>query len=303
VAVLRALAYRRGWLASFAAGVPVIVIGNLSVGGTGKTPLVIWLVEYLRRRGHRPGIASRGYGGDVGKEPLPVAADADPARFGDEPVLLARRSGAPVVVARDRVAAARRLAGEHGCDVVVTDDGLQHYRLRRDLEVLVVDGARGFGNGRCLPAGPLREPVRRARRADLVIFNGRSDGRRPGMRLLPGDAVSLADAARTRPLGDFRGVRVRAVAGIGHPRRFFTMLEQLGLAIDPMPYPDHHRFSAADAADWGAGPVLMTEKDAVKLKGPALPDAWFVPVAAEPDADFIRSLEQALERLFDGGPA
>ena len=293
-AALRAWAFRRGWLASSAAGVPVIVVGNLTVGGTGKTPLVIWLVDWLRRRGHRPGIASRGYGGRAGAEPLDVAAGGDPALTGDEPLLLARHTGVPVVVSRDRVAAARRLAALHGCDVVVTDDGLQHYRLRRDLEILVIDGDRRLGNGRCLPAGPLREPARRMRSADLIIVNGGGDRDHAGMWLVPGDAVNLADPGRTRPIDAFRGRPVTAVAGIGHPRRFFAMLSALGLEVDPRPYPDHHRFQPADLALWPPGPVLMTEKDAVKLAGLAEPRHWYVPVQARPEARFVSALERAL---------
>jgi len=296
VAALRALAYRRGWLSSFTAGVPVIVVGNLTVGGTGKTPLVIWLVDWLARRGYRPGIASRGYGASRGAAPMDVAADADPGLAGDEPVLLARRTSVPVVVARDRVAAARRLAGHHGCDIVVTDDGLQHYRLRRDLEIVVIDGVRRLGNGRCLPAGPLREPADRVSRADLVILNGDGDCDRPGMRLLPGHALSLSDPARTRRLEVFRGTRVTAVAGIGHPQRFFDMLAGLGLSVDPRPYPDHYRFTAGDAASWPPGPVLMTEKDAVKLRALNDPRCWLVPVAARPEARFVTALERALSR-------
>jgi len=303
VARLRALAYRRGWLASVAVSVPVIVVGNLTVGGTGKTPLVIWLCEYLRRRGHRPGIASRGYGGSAAAQPTRVTADADPARVGDEPLLLVRRSRCPVIVGRDRAAAAGRLADELGCDLVITDDGLQHYRLQRDLEILVVDADRRFGNGRCLPAGPLREPVARAGGVDLVILNGDGGDAGPRMRLTPGPAVSLTTPAVRRALTDFRGSRVTAVAGIGHPERFFAMLRRLGLDIDARPYPDHHRFSAADLATWPAGPVLMTEKDAVKCRGLSGADAWYVPVDAQPDDGFVAALEDRLGLIRSLGPA
>ena len=246
--------------------------------------------DYLRRRGHRPGIASRGYGGSAAARATRVTADADPAWVGDEPLLLVRRCRCPVVVGRDRVAAARRLVDEMGCDLVISDDGLQHYRLRRDLEILVVDAVRRFGNGRCLPAGPLREPVARARRVDLVILNGEDGDDGPRMRLRPGPAVSLAKPELTRALLDFRGSRVTAVAGIGHPQRFFAMLRGLGLDIDARPYPDHHRFSAADVAAWPPGPVLMTEKDAVKCIGLTGADAWYVPVDARPDAGFVTAL-------------
>jgi tetraacyldisaccharide 4'-kinase len=319
VAALRGLAYRRGWLDSESAGVPVVVVGNLTVGGTGKTPLVLWLVAHLQRRGLRPGVAMRGYGGSGRDAPRRVRADSDPFEFGDEPVLLAGRAGCPVVVGRDRVAAARMLALEYSCDIVVTDDGLQHYRLRRDCEILVVDGMRGFGNGRCLPAGPLREPRGRAARSDLVIVNagdGSGDGLHAGpggdrraavaaddgpammcMALVPGDAVNLYHAGERRALETFRGERVTAVAGIGNPERFFAMLRNLGLDPATQVFPDHHRYSGSDLAGLPAGPVLMTEKDAVKCRAWATAEHWYVPVQARPDTAFVA----ALESIVDGG--
>jgi tetraacyldisaccharide 4'-kinase len=315
VAALRAALYRRGWLESFAVGAPVLVVGNLSVGGTGKTPLVRWLGARLRERGLRPGIAARGYRGSGERAPAVrptvrptvrlVPPDGDPALFGDEPVLLAADGSVPVAVGADRVAVARALIREHGCDVVVTDDGLQHYRLRRCCEILVQDGARGHGNGRCLPAGPLREPERRAARADLCIATGGRPGLL-GMALVPGAAVSLAEPDRTLPLAGLAGRRVTAVAGIGNPARFFGMLEQHGIGVDARPYPDHHRFTAADMASWGSGPVLMTEKDAVKCRrlGPGA-EHWLVPVRAVPDVAFIDALDALLARrgVLGQGPA
>jgi tetraacyldisaccharide 4'-kinase len=309
ISALRAFAYRRGWLGSVCAGVPVIVVGNLTVGGTGKTPLVLWLVDYLRERGLRPGVATRGYGGGGQREARLLPEHADPLWYGDEPVLLAARGGCPVAVGRDRVAAARLLVAEHDCDVLVTDDGLQHYRLRRDCEILVVDGMRGFGNGRCLPAGPLREPRRRARRADLRIVNGGADAAVPGacaidvggcsmrMTLVPGDAVNLHDTTQRRPLAAFRGASVTAIAGIGNPRRFFSMLREHGLQIRGRAFPDHHRFSAKDLASLAPGMVLMTEKDAVKCLALAKPEHWYVPVQAQPDASFVTALNRMLDVL------
>lgn len=301
VAGARAVAYRQGWLASFEAGAPVVVVGNLSVGGTGKTPLVRWLAEHLAELGLRPGIAARGYGAVAGppEAVCMVPPDGDPARFGDEPVLLAKGGGAPVAVGRDRVAVARALVRGQGCDVVITDDGLQHYRLRRQCEILVVDGARGHGNGRCLPAGPLREPVTRAARVDLAIATGGGQPGLPTMALVPRGAAVLATPEDTLPLGRFAGQRVTAVAGIGNPGRFFHMLATHGIHVDGRAYPDHHVFSAADVATWGNGVVLMTEKDAVKVRrlpvsvqrGAAL---WVVPVVAVPSVDFVAALDGVL---------
>jgi len=309
VAALRAIAYRRGWFNAESVGVPVVVVGNLTVGGTGKTPLVLWLVEHLRGRGLRPGVAMRGYGGKRQGPPLLVQADSDPFEFGDEPVLLAGRTGCPVVVGPDRVAAARLLALQHGCDIVVTDDGLQHYRLRRDGEILLVDGMRGFGNGRCLPAGPLREPRGRAARADLIVVNvgdGSGDGgvdrRGAGgdlgamrMTLVPGAAVNLYHAGERRALAAFRGERVTAIAGIGNPERFFAMLRNLGLDTVTRAFPDHHRYTGSDLARLPHGPILMTEKDAVKCRAWAAAEHWSVPVQARPDAAFV----VAFDRMVD----
>ena len=302
VAAARAAGYRRGLLASFDAGAPVIVVGNLSVGGTGKTPLVRWLAAHLVAQGLRPGIASRGHAAanapKSGVRVLPV--DGDPASYGDEPVLLAADGFAPVAVGRDRVAVARELVRAHGCNVVITDDGLQHYRLRRQCEILVVDGERGHGNGRCLPAGPLREPRGRAARADLAAATGGGQPGLPEMRLEPGDAVCMTRPAETRPLASFAGRRVTAVAGIGNPGRFFRMLAAHGIEPDPGPYPDHHRFSVADVEGWGDGPVLMTEKDAVKVRrlqqppGRPWPELWVVPVVAVPAPDFVVALDRLL---------
>jgi tetraacyldisaccharide 4'-kinase len=294
VSVLRARAYRAGLLTSGAAGVPVIVVGNLSVGGTGKTPFVLWLAKHLRARQLRPGIATRGYGGRQTR-PVLIAPDDPAAQVGDEPALLARRAGCPIAVGRDRLAAARLLAARGGCDVVITDDGLQHYRLRRDCEIVIVDGERGHGNRRCLPAGPLREPPSRAGRADLTVVNGGGAG--SAMTLIPGAAVSLYDADRRRELRDFRGGPVTAVAGIGNPGRFFRMLRAHGLEPTERPYPDHYPFSEADWAQWPA-PVLMTEKDAVKCAAARLPDVWVVPVDAVPDPDVVAALNRILDRLF-----
>lgn len=268
--------------------VPVLVVGNLTVGGSGKTPVVIALVEALRALGWRAGVVSRGYGGR-GRGVREVPVDGDPALFGDEPVLIARRTGAPVVVGRDRVAAAHHLLAKHPVDLVIADDGLQHHRLARDLEICVVDGRRRFGNGRLLPAGPLREPVERLAGVDLVLVNGPARPGETGFDLAPGDAWRLADGA-VRPLAAFAGTPVHAVAGIGDPQRFFATLAAAGLQVVPHPFPDHHRHRPGELAFGDGLPVLMTEKDAVKCLAFAEPGWHALPVTAHLPAGWVEGL-------------
>jgi tetraacyldisaccharide 4'-kinase len=282
---LRRQAYRRGWLRRVRLGVPVVVIGNIVVGGAGKTPLVAWLAGYVAEAGWRPGIVSRGYGGRSREWPKEVTPESDPAQVGDEPVLLARRCPCPVAVGPDRASAARRLVELHGCNVIVCDDGLQHYALERDLEVVVLDGERRFGNGCCLPAGPLREPPSRLRRSGVVsVCNGGVPGPGElGMRLDPGALWNLHSPGTSRTLAEFAGREVHAVAGISHPERFFAMLEAAGMRIHRHPYPDHHLFEVRDIDFPDRLPVLMTEKDAVKCLSLADGRHWAVPVEAVPD--------------------
>ena len=295
VAAGRRWAYRTGVLPSFSLGVPVVVVGNLSVGGTGKTPLVIAIVKALQRAAYTPGVITRGYGGRAQSWPRPVTPDSDPALVGDEPVLIARHCQCPVVAAPDRVAAGRALLGQHDCNVIVTDDGLQHYRLKRDVEIVVVDGARGFGNGHCLPAGPLREPVSRLRRADFVVANGEPRAAGFGMTLSGDTAISCVDASRRSPLNDFLSQPVHAVAGIGNPERFFGHLEAAGLRLVRHVFPDHHRFAARDLRFDDDLPVLMTEKDAVKCRAMVTDRHWYVPVQAELDAGFFPRLLDSIQ--------
>ncbi|MBK6599065.1 MAG: tetraacyldisaccharide 4'-kinase [Proteobacteria bacterium] len=287
LARLRRLAYRLGLFKALGVGCPVIVIGNLTVGGSGKTPLVIYLVSQLQRQGFRVGVISRGYGGSA-RVVQTVTARSDPREVGDEPVLIARRSQCKVFVGRDRVAAAQAAVAA-GVDVVLSDDGLQHYALARDLEIVVVDGERGFGNGRQLPAGPLREPLQRLRGVAFVVMNGEGwpqhvalpRGRAAlTMTLLPSDAVPVAERGAKRSLASFRGAPVHAVAGIGNPRRFFALLHSAGLDVIEHPFPDHYALKLQDLAFGDDAPVLMTEKDAVKCAGLADSRFWCLPVSA-----------------------
>lgn len=294
---LRWLAYRRGWLEMQRLPVPVIVVGNLTVGGTGKTPLVLWIAERLKALGARPAIIARGYGGRARRWPQVVGPDSDPIEVGDEPVLLARRSGCLVVAGPDRIAAARLALELSGCDVLISDDGLQHYRLGRGLEIALIDGERGLGNGRCLPAGPLREPPERLKAIDWVIYKG---GTGPGcrMRLEFGELINLLNPLQCCDPAAFRERRVRAIAGIGNPDAFFAQLESLGLCIERWSYPDHHRYRPADAKRWQGLPVIMTEKDAVKCRAFAGPDWWYLPVHAVLNPECEQGLLTQLRALL-----
>ncbi|HEX7381744.1 MAG TPA: tetraacyldisaccharide 4'-kinase [Nevskiaceae bacterium] len=281
--------------------VPVVVVGNVAVGGTGKTPCVIWMVGELRKLGREPGVLSRGYGG---RGPFPCLVDRDmrAVRCGDEAALIARRCGVPVACAPDRVLAGRALLAAHrDVDVLVCDDGLQHYRLRRDLELCVVDGARGFGNGWRLPAGPLREPASRAHECAVQLVNG-ADAAPYGPHALRfdlrGECAQNLDSAERRSLESFADAPVCAVAGIGHPERFFTALRQAGLRPRVRAFADHHRYRARDFAFAGDAPVLMTEKDAVKCEGLAPGKLWMVPV----DARFAPAAAARVVELLDRLP-
>jgi tetraacyldisaccharide 4'-kinase len=261
---------------------PVVVIGNLTVGGTGKTPLVCWLVARLTALGFKPGVVTRGYGGSTGSARLVDSSD-DPNVVGDESILLARRTRVPVAIGRNRPAASQLLVGV-GCDVVVSDDGLQHYALARDCEIVVIDGDRRFGNGWLLPAGPLRETPSRMAAADAIVVNGGRallDGAL-SMRLEAKSAMSVIGGT-VLALDAFAGRSVHAVAGIGNPERFFNMLRAHGIEVLGHPLPDHARLQSADISFADERPVLMTEKDAVKCAGMAGPHHWYVPVTASFD--------------------
>ncbi len=304
----RRAAYSLGWVRSHAVGKPVIVVGNLTVGGTGKTPLTVWLANRLRERGLAVGLVSRGYGRER-TDLRVVTRDCSWEEVGDEPLILHERTGCMTIVATDRVAGATALVAR-GAQVIIADDGLQHLRMQRDCEIIVVDGARGFGNGRMLPAGPLRESGSRARSADLLVMNGGAEGEAPRgvppelaaaalrMRLVAGEARQVRDPGQARPLEAFAGRPVHAVAGIGNPQRFFADIRSRGLEVIEHPFPDHHALSAADL-DFGDGlAVLMTEKDAVKCRDLAQQRVWYVPVEATfSDTDSRRLLERVTRKI------
>lgn len=297
---LRRSAYHTGRKVVARLPVPVIVVGNLTVGGTGKTPLTLWLAEFLKSHGYRPGIVSRGYGGRPQRRPLAVGPDTPAAVAGDEPVLLARRGGCPVYVYPRRVEAARTLLAETDCNLVIADDGLQHYALGRDIEIAVVDGLRGFGNAHCLPAGPLREPPDRLHEVDLVVHAGSGPAGTTVMTLVGESADNLLDPTRRQPLAGFADGPVHALAGIGHPERFFEHLRRQGLAVVGRPFPDHHAFRREDLAFAGAEPLLMTEKDAVKCLQFATPNHWQVRVEARLPAAFGDTLINLLKTKAHG---
>ena len=298
-----------GVLKSFRLPVPVIVVGNLTVGGSGKTPLVLGLLERLREQGWQPGIISRGYGG-ANQMIQSVTSDSLSSQVGDEPLLLARRTGVPVFVGRDRVAVGHALLAAHPkCNIIISDDGLQHYRLQRSVEIAVFD-ARAAGNGQMLPAGPLREPLRRLSEVSAVVWNSTPMAVREGvpvdvptfsMRLIGQKFHRLGDTSQTCSTNDLQGKRLYALAGIGNPARFFAQLEALGLVFEAHPFPDHHRYHAVDLAFAHDGVLLMTEKDAVKCHGLVMSEAWVLPVEAQLDAlSDGRSLLTIILEKLDG---
>lgn len=283
LAALRRLQYRTGMLRSHKLPVPVVIVGNISVGGTGKTPLTLALAAYLAGQGQRPLIVSRGYGGTASQQQ--VAPDSEAGQVGDEPLLMARRGICPVWVGTDRVATARAaLAAHPECDVVLCDDGLQHYRLQRDFEIVVVDGARRFGNGLLLPAGPLREGAWRLATVDAVVVNGGNPATGEyGMRLDGALFHNLKHPERTASAAELQGLRLHAVAGIGHPQRFFDHLAGLGLQVTPHPFADHHPYSPRDLDFADCDALLLTEKDAVKCAPFADERYWALRVEARID--------------------
>ena len=305
--ILRKFLFKVGLLRRYQLPIPVIVIGNISVGGTGKTPLVVWLSKALSQSGFKPGIVSRGYGGDH-QGPIAVLQDSLPQEVGDEPILIASRTACPIFVGVDRVGAAMALLKAHPeVDVLISDDGLQHHRLGRDIEIVVVDGQRGFGNALLLPAGPLREGVDRLNSVDAVVVTGAEHVASLHQKILPpiftmqllGDRfVSLNDAEVEQSVEFFKGKALVALAGIGNPSRFFETLAHLGLVFESQSFPDHHMFTTQDLNSFSGKTILMTEKDAVKCGRFAkdIPqfDIWVLPVSAMIEADLTGLILQKL---------
>ncbi len=297
---LRRLAYASGLLPVSNLPVPVVVVGNLTVGGTGKTPLVIWLVEFLKSQGWRPAVVSRGYGGRMTRHPQQVRPDSSPDMVGDEPVLIAQRTRCPVAVARRRVRAAEEIIRHTDCNIIICDDGLQHLALGRDIEIAVVDGDRRFGNGRCLPAGPLRDLPGRIHDVDLVVANGKAARSEFLMEYEALPLRALEDGARSMPISALRGREVHAVAGIGNPARFFSFLRSHEVHIVKHEFPDHHPFTPADLAFDDDLPVVMTEKDAVKCRAFAAKHWWYLPVEARLPGVLQHRLRTLLREFVDG---
>lgn len=279
---------------------PIIVVGNITVGGTGKTPLVIAIVRHLQARGYKPGVISRGYGG-VAQYPLQLTARTRADESGDEPLLIYQRCGCPVVVSPLRIEAAQYLVANNDIDIIISDDGLQHYALPRDIEIVVIDGQRGLGNGLCLPAGPLREPRRRLASADFVLVNGPEkktyDARQTFMRLRIEDLQPLAPTRTHRGLPSHS--RINAVAAIGNPQRFFSTLEQQGYNVIPRAFPDHYLYREQDLVFDNGLPVVMTEKDAIKCtEFSTLDQHWFLPVNAILPDKFWKDFDQSIKPLL-----
>ncbi|HSX69422.1 MAG TPA: tetraacyldisaccharide 4'-kinase [Pseudomonas sp.] len=295
---------RRAFLAGkgdiYRAPVPVLVVGNVTVGGTGKTPMILWLIEHCRARGLRVGVVSRGYGATPPQLPWRVRADDQSSHAGDEPLLIVQRSGVPMMIDPQRARAVQALVEQEELDLILCDDGLQHYRLARDIELVLVDAARGLGNGRCLPAGPLREPTERLAEVDAVLRNGASEDGEGGyaLQLRPSALVNLRSGERVG-LGHFPpGQQLHAVAGIGNPQRFFNTLEALNWRPIAHPFADHASFSPEALQFSPKLPLVMTDKDAVKCRAFAAADWWYLAVDAQPSSAFATWLDAKLDSLL-----
>jgi len=297
---LRSLLYDRGWIASTRLSVPVIIVGNITVGGTGKTPVVIWVAELLKSAGYSPGIISRGYGGIASSWPQQVREDSDSRVVGDEAKILARRTQCPVAVGPSRADSAQALIDHHQCDIIISDDGLQHYALQRDIEIALVDGERRYGNRYLLPAGPLREPVERLKSVDFVICNGLANSNEYPLKVEGNEAIMLMDETERRKIDSFNSTSCHAVAGLGNPARFFSHLKKFNLSFEPHIFPDHFKYTEKDINFDDEKPVLMTEKDAVKCTYMANEKHWYVPIKAQMTQKFGLTLLSLIKEKING---
>lgn len=294
---IRRLLYRIKIIRTTKLDVPVVVVGNITVGGTGKTPLVIELANLLKKQGYHPGIISRGYGGKARTWPQQVRCDGDPTMVGDEAILIARRTRCPMAVGPDRVASAQALLKYTDCNVIISDDGLQHYTLGRDIEIAVIDGIRRYGNGKCLPAGPLREPIKRLDQVNFKVTNGVAGPDEFAMTY-KADKLCRADAPDvTLDISSLKNQTVHAIAGIGNPQRFFDNLKLSGLDIIEHAFPDHYPFKKSDLDFGEIQPIVITEKDAVKCQRFYLHNVWYQPINAILDNQFTEQLLVMLERI------
>jgi tetraacyldisaccharide 4'-kinase len=290
---LRFWLYKVGFFKIYISKIPVIVVGNITVGGTGKTPIVISMVKHFESQGKTVGVVSRGYKGNYLHKVLEVTSTTDPQECGDEPALIAQNTNAKIVVAKKRVEAVKHLTDNEKVDVIISDDGLQHYAMGRDIEIAVIDGVNRFGNGFLLPAGLLREPVKRLKSVDIIINNGASLDGEMNCEIKAESFVNIA-SEESQPLNYFKDKECYAVAGIGNPTKFFKLLDELGVRSKNKAFVDHHRFVAEDFAFAEDYPIIMTSKDCVKCRHFATDQMWYLSVHAELNSDFYQQLESKL---------
>ncbi len=299
IASLRRIAYANGFVSVTRFSEPIIAVGNLTVGGTGKTPFTIWLANHLREHGFRPGVVSRGYGRRDISNTLMVYSDSDPEQVGDEPVVIAKRTEIPVAVSKKRSDAVRLLLDKTDCNIFVCDDALQHYSLAVDLSIALIDAKSRFGNGFCLPAGPLREPRSRLASVALELIKGEGQGEAHLMRYEIARVVNVKDNENRQTVEFLIDRKITAVAGIANPNSFFDMLQNLGMELTRISFPDHHRFTGKDfdSIDHGDVTLVMTEKDAVKCREFARDNWWYVEIDTTVSKQFVAALADRIAKL------
>ena len=279
---LRIILYKKGLMKIQRSNYPIIIVGNITVGGTGKTPITIWLANHFIDMGYRPAILTRGYKGKIGDIPIEVSKESNPERVGDEAIMIASKLKCPVIAHPDRNLSLRYVSDKN-IDFIISDDGLQHYQMDRDYEILIVDNERMYGNNLLLPAGPLREPISRLSRVNLVLKNAESEDAKNNnnlFRLVGKTAINLI-TGDSKLLVDFASTKIHAVAGIGNPSRFFRSLKKVGLDVYEHPFEDHREYKSSDLSFNDENEIIMTEKDMVKCKRFANPRMWFVPVEVQ----------------------